>query len=291
MGVFNFLKKGKTDADTAGMELPPVPHMDGEFPDFSMEETPPLPESSLPPLPSEFPQAIPQKPEHETLQSPKMEFPSTPVWGVEPKKMAARQPIMSTPPTKKEFETHEMPTFPDYPQDMPSEQELAGTIPPMPQKPRTEQRPKPEFPSMPEQAADEIVPDRIPPLEGIPDAPEFTPEPEPMHRFEPVPEQSYPDYPEHTIQPFAYLPPEEKAPKNVRHGAGPLYIRTDTIRAVLDYIEQLKSKFTEEDNLVFRLKEVKSAQDEHYESFRQTLEDIQRKLLFIDRSLFESTTR
>ncbi|MBW2964098.1 hypothetical protein KY363_01440 [Candidatus Woesearchaeota archaeon] len=290
MGVFDFLKKGKSDTDS-GMELPPVPKMEG-FPDFSMEETPPLPESSLPPLPSEMPQAIPPMPEHETIQAPRMEFPMPPSFGAEPKKSMTKQPIQQPtapqPQMMPEFPETDMPTFPEYPQNIPTEEDLAETLPLMPKaQPSPKQKPKPTFPSMPEQAPDEIVPDRIPPLEGIPEAPDFNLEPEPKPVFEAEPEPEYPEFPE-PVQPFAYVPPEEKTPRPVRHGAGPLYIRTDTIRAVLDYIEQVKSKFTSEDDIVFRMKEIKSAQDQHYESFRQTLEDMQRKLLFIDRSLFES---
>ena len=67
-----------------------------------------------------------------------------------------------------------------------------------------------------------------------------------------------------------------------------MYVKTETVRAVLDSIEQVKAKFKEEDDIIFRIKDVKNAQDQKYEDFRQSLEDMQRKLLFIDRSLFEA---
>ncbi|MBI5880952.1 hypothetical protein HZB90_02375, partial [archaeon] len=65
-------------------------------------------------------------------------------------------------------------------------------------------------------------------------------------------------------------------------------VRSDGFKAIADDIEQIRAKFKEEDDIFFRITEVKNAQDQRYEAFRVALEDMQRKLLFIDRTLFEN---
>ena len=45
MGIFNFLKKDKADTTAAGMDLPPVPNLEGPggadaFPEMKSEEVP-----------------------------------------------------------------------------------------------------------------------------------------------------------------------------------------------------------------------------------------------------------
>ena len=156
---------------------------------------------------------------------------------------------------------------------------------------------KAEFPAMPEKIGDEVVPDKIPPLEGIPEPPEFKAEKtsvvtgsheeqihEALHAHQ-MPTIAAEDHP-------VYIPPEEPAEtketkRKIRRG--PLYIRSDRFKAVLDDIEQIRAKFKEEDDFFFRISDIKNAQDQKFEDFKQTLEDVQRKLLFIDRTLFEAT--
>ena len=50
----------------------------------------------------------------------------------------------------------------------------------------------------------------------------------------------------------------------------------------------MKGKFKMEDDSFSRIADVKSMQDKHFEDFKTSLEDVQRKILFIDRSLFEA---
>ena len=139
--------------------------------------------------------------------------------------------------------------------------------------------PRPEFPTI-SGKAEEFVPEKIPPLEGIPEAPEFKPEEaEEIER----PEPEMPSIEAET--PSVYAEPEEQAKPKKR---GPLYIRSDRFKAVIDDIDQIRTKFKEEDDIFFRISDIKNSQDQLFEDFRQSLEDIQRKLLFIDRSLFEA---
>jgi hypothetical protein len=252
MGMFDFLKKSKAETPEAGMELPPIPKIEGAegFP-AAPEETPAKAETSLPPLPTEVPGEVPPKPEEKELEAPKIEMPELPETE-EPKKIEAAE-MEPEPTEKKEAE----------------ETEVA----------------KPEFPTTPQLPSEEVVPEKVPPLEGLPEAPVFKAEKTKEVLEEPEEIVEAPEPIEEEELPATYVAPEEPAPRKVLRG--PLFIRADKLRAVLDDIGQIKSKFKAEDDIFFRITDVKNAQDQKFEDFRQSLEDVQRKLLFVDRSLFE----
>jgi hypothetical protein len=286
MGVFNFLKKPKADTSDTGMELPPVPKMEGTegFPEMKTEEVPALPDSSLPPLPTELPGEVPPAPEEKELETPKVDMPKPPI-GAEPKKVETQLPEI--PEFKEEELPEELPEAPALP-DVPEAHKIGVAEKPHvhpTEEAAKEEAPKPTFPELPEHPAHDVVPDKVPPLEGLPDAPAFIPEePSPVVEEAPAPEPM--KIPEEALPTMEYLA-EDVTPLKRRVPQGPLYIQTDRVRAVLDDIEQIKAKFKAEDDVFFRINEVKSNQDQRFEDFRQTLEDMQRKLLFIDRSLFE----
>jgi len=68
---------------------------------------------------------------------------------------------------------------------------------------------------------------------------------------------------------------------------GPVFVRTDKFKAFLDDIEQIRTRFQEEENIFLRINDVKNSEDKAFEGFREIIEDIQRKLVFIDKTLFE----
>ncbi|MBN1544727.1 hypothetical protein JW898_04665 [Candidatus Woesearchaeota archaeon] len=264
------------------MELPPIPSIEGigsldEFPEFpDKDDVPPLPETSLPPLPTEVPGTIPPRPVESKLEAPKMELP-------------ALQPIgtalTSRAPRKIGKEKTALPPIPGMEMMMPEPPEMPETEKYTPDE--AEEPARPEFPEIPEAPSEEVVPDRIPPLEGLPEPPEFssrteTAFPRPAQRYSP-PKRIEPEQ----LPSTAYFAAEEPMPRR-REPKGPLFIRTDRFRAIIDDIEQVRAKFKEEDDTFFRITEIKNAQDQKFEEFRQSLEDVQRKLLFIDRSLFEA---
>ena len=265
MGIFDFLKKSKEGTTETGMDLPPIPKIEETgFPEIKEDKTPPLPETSLPPLPSDLPGELPPAPEIKEIKTPKVEMPET------PKVEAAEEKIEAT--LEKEIP------------DAPAIEEA------MPKKKEFEETPKPEFPEMPERVSEDVVPDKIPPLEGLPEAPEFKTEETAKPRPEPdaplVTDQPRPVAAPETPPTYtAVEEPEVPARKPMR---GPLYIRTDRFKQVLEDIELIKAKFKEEDDIFFRIADIKGSQDQKFEDFRKSLEDIQRKLLFIDKSLFEA---
>ncbi len=250
MGIFGFLKKGKADTATAEMELPPLPSMDdlGGFPQAHKEELPPLPDSFLPPLPTEFPSSVPPAPQETTIKAPRFEMSMpAPQEKPEPQKIEVTKPV----------ESHE--------------EDMHETSPTM------------EFPAMPDMPSEEVVPDTVPPLEELPEPPEYTYVPE--KREIPKMEMQRPEPVEEIIPRYA---PEEMEPQKRRLVRGPTFMKTESVRTMLENIELIRTKFKDEDDVFFRITEIKNVQDQKYEGFRQTLEDMQRKLLFIDKTLFES---
>ncbi|MFC1741229.1 hypothetical protein ACFL3V_01705 [Nanoarchaeota archaeon] len=298
MGMFDFLKKDKAATPATGIELPPVPKMGGEFPEPLKEDVPSLPDSSLPPLPTEVPAEVPPKPEETKLESPKVDMLQPPEMAgltTEPKKVEPAMPTLPEMPHIPEMPEamapeHPVPVEGDAPKllelppdiDQPEMSKLPDLEMPEEKMEAPPEQAKPEFPEVPHDA---MIPDSIPPLEGLPEAPEFTPEPEPMPIIKDEPADTIIE--EHAEAPPAVFVAPEHEPLLRRRHEGPLFIKTDTVKAIMDDIEQVKAKFKEEDDIFFRITDVKGAQDQHYEDFRQTLEDMQRKLLFIDRSLFE----
>jgi hypothetical protein len=262
MGIFGFLKKSKADTTEIGMELPPVPKFEDfggmdSFPEIKSPELAPLPETMLPPLPTEVPTAVPPRPEERKLEAPKVEL---------PKAQEMPAPMRMEPAPMMQA------------QQMPHPPELSEEA--------HEQFARAEFPSIAQMPSEEIVPDKVPPLEGLPEPPSFSTAftaPARSQTLEPEPRMIEP-----REMPRMFLAPEEPHIPKKRMPLGPLFIRTDQFRTALENVEMIRAKFSEEDDLFFRVNEVKSAQDQKYEQFRQTLEDMQRKLLFIDKSLFES---
>lgn len=269
MGIFDFMKKGKAETEPGGMDLPPLPKMEG-----------PAGDTSLPPLPTEMPGEVPPSPMEEKLEPP-------------------TAPSMMDMPSAENLAPGELAPLPEVP--IPEEEPMTEIPEPM-EPPKEEEpdefevdisEPIPKMPAEPEEALpemplhDDIIPEKIPPLEGIPDV-EFKTGPEKIEpmRHKPLPPIRYEmERPPAPAQ--VRIPEQPEAP--VRHRArGPLFVRTDKFRAAVDDIEQIRAKFKEEDNIFFAVSEVKSTQDKQFESFKQTVEDIQRKLLFIDRALFES---
>jgi hypothetical protein len=293
MGIFDFLKKDKAETPEAGMELPPVPKIEGMegFPETKEEGLPPIPDTSLPPLPTEVPGEVPPKPEEKEMAAPKVELPEPPKMEFPaPEKVEVEKPELEAPKPEAAMPMPPLPETPEIPEppaaepapEMPTPEEIKEVMG------KEEVAAKPTFPETPPLPSDDIIPDKIPPLEGLPEPPEFKAEQRPQI-FESAGEVAPPPAPVAEEMPPAYFPPEEPVMQK-RPARGPLFIRSDRFKAIIDDIEQVRASFKSEDDVFLRITDVKNSQDQKFEDFRQSLEDMQRKLLFIDRSLFESTT-
>ncbi len=65
-----------------------------------------------------------------------------------------------------------------------------------------------------------------------------------------------------------------------------IYVKADKYKLMLGEIRLSKSKLTAAEEGIERLAELKLVKDKEFEKWRESLEDIQRKLIFIDKTLF-----
>ncbi len=67
----------------------------------------------------------------------------------------------------------------------------------------------------------------------------------------------------------------------------PLFIRTDYYTQVLSTIDAIKSYVGESSEVIYTLENLKKNAEIEHKNYRSTLEDMQRKLIYIDKVLFE----
>ena len=79
----------------------------------------------------------------------------------------------------------------------------------------------------------------------------------------------------------------EDAPMRVhRSSDGPIFLSVQDYQAILNGVTAMKSKLSATDESFRKLHEIKSAQDKQLEGWRTSLEDVQRKLTYVDEVLF-----
>ena len=67
----------------------------------------------------------------------------------------------------------------------------------------------------------------------------------------------------------------------------PIYVRIEDYRDVLDVVNMIKSKLKEARETVDKIQELKNDEDAELERWEAGLESVERKVDFIDKSLFE----
>jgi len=67
----------------------------------------------------------------------------------------------------------------------------------------------------------------------------------------------------------------------------PIYVRIEEYRDVLDIINMIKSKMTEAKENLQKIRELQSEEDSEITRCDESLDLIEKKMDFIDRSLFE----
>lgn len=127
---------------------------------------------------------------------------------------------------------------------------------------------------IPSPAAEEEVPEKLPPLEEA----EVEGLPAPSKRLFPK-EIEKPIIAEH----------EEGLEIMRRMPAAPLFVHVDNYQQLINNISSIRNSLKDSDNIFLRLNEIKNTQNSTFEKFRNTLEDVERKLIFIDKSLFEAS--
>jgi len=67
----------------------------------------------------------------------------------------------------------------------------------------------------------------------------------------------------------------------------PVYVKIDEYKDVLDLIKMIKNKLAEAKELLSRINELKNEEDAELELWHSGIEEIERKIEFVDKALFE----
>lgn len=67
----------------------------------------------------------------------------------------------------------------------------------------------------------------------------------------------------------------------------PIFIKIDQYKDVLDILHLAKSKIREGKVLIEKINELKNAEDNELNAWQGSLEEVEKKVMFIDKSLFE----
>ena len=146
-------------------------------------------------------------------------------------------------------------------------------------------------PKMPEMK-DEDMPDfpEFPEMEEEPKAPA-----EPQMQFQPLaappavqPMPTEKEVPESEPQHMQRrgLFHHERVPREVR-ARKEVYVRVDRFKAVLDNISMIRSSARKSDEALMRLEDIKNSKDRAFDRVKSSLADLQKKLIFIDKTLFK----
>ncbi len=71
----------------------------------------------------------------------------------------------------------------------------------------------------------------------------------------------------------------------------PLFVLVDNYKCVLEELSETKNVLKNSEDILFRVNELKNEMDKKYELWRTEMEDVQRKLVFVDKTLFEGGMR
>jgi hypothetical protein len=67
----------------------------------------------------------------------------------------------------------------------------------------------------------------------------------------------------------------------------PVFVRIDDYKDILDVISMIKNKMAEAKETLGKINELKNEEDAELELWQTGIEEIERKLDYVDRSLFE----
>ncbi|MFH1511345.1 MAG: hypothetical protein ABIF10_06645 [Candidatus Woesearchaeota archaeon] len=67
----------------------------------------------------------------------------------------------------------------------------------------------------------------------------------------------------------------------------PIFVKIDEYKEILEVMDLLKNRIAETKVVMGRLNEVKNAEDSELEQWKAQLDEIERKVTFIDKTLFE----
>ncbi len=174
---------------------------------------------------------------------------------------------------KEELELPELPPIDDLPEfdDLPN---LKPDISPKPAMPKPMQEEQP-IPTMP----------KLQPRPVVQPMPQLQPKPivsggYSIPKLKPITSPETEDMNEEIRMP----PP----PKNRPMINAPSYIKAENFKEMLGGVQVVKDNLRECDEIFGRLNQIKNDEDKEFEKWRSRLEDLQRKLIYVDKVLFEA---
>jgi len=188
------------------------------------------------------------------------------------------------------------------PNDLPSLPEINNEQPNLPELPELPNgQPNPEIPEPEMSVPAPEAPQQIP--EPAPEEDEDVPEPPAIFSDETFYET--PNEIKHLVKEkkeehmHHYMPEEqrvyeapgtesvgEKPETKVYQRTGPIFIDIDSFRTMLGDIDTIKGDIKSSEIILEHLKEIKNSKDKELERWRLQLEDIQRKVNYVDKALF-----
>ena len=70
----------------------------------------------------------------------------------------------------------------------------------------------------------------------------------------------------------------------------PVYVRIDEYKDVLDVMNMIRNKIEDAKETLAKINELKNEEDAELELWHTGLEEVERKIVFVDKTLFEPTT-
>lgn len=189
------------------------------------------------------------------------------------------------PPSLEGFEENEMQDFPEFPEEKisaPKEQKfgfgreempLENEMLEMPELPEMEERPvamqpKAPVPSMPPISAPAHQAPQPAKEEIVPEEPRFTP---------------LGAYPKMERRLFS----QEKKILRERPSGKTIYVKVEKFKAALGSISLVRSDLRKSEDALGKLESIKSSKDKSFDKVMASLDDLQKKLIFIDKTLFK----
>ena len=157
-------------------------------------------------------------------------------------------------------------------------------------KPATQESldlPPPPAPETAMQPAEVRIVNELPEMEQMPEQPLAEPPAEQVPESMELPMQApeeHEEAPEEEAAPAAPAP-EISISKPRRE---PLFVSVDNYQDVLNSINYIRGKLGEADELVNKLNDIKAVEEKSFEAWRNQLEDVQRKLAYVENVVFEA---
>ncbi|MBI2658090.1 hypothetical protein HYX08_05350 [Candidatus Woesearchaeota archaeon] len=127
------------------------------------------------------------------------------------------------------------------------------------------------------------------PMQGPEPAPQTAaPMPQPMPVQQPFPEQSpepvsSDDFPRIERRLFSH---EKRILREMPSGKT-IYVRIDKFKATLGNINLVRSDLRKSEEALMKLENIKNSKDKSFDKVRASLDDLQKKLIFVDKTLFK----